>query len=104
MLLSLHFEFETGNNELKLGSTKISKLTRFTAIKKRFKPTYVLFLSLVKNITVLVGSPGQVAMGGDSCSEGCGFESQRRILDGLNIYSHILVVRIVMFVRKDENK
>ena len=28
------------------------------------------------------GSPGLVVMGGDSRSEGCGFESQR-ILDGL---------------------
>ena len=28
------------------------------------------------------GSPGLVVMGGDSCSEGCGFESQHQILDG----------------------
>ena len=27
-------------------------------------------------------SPGLVVMGGDSCSEGCGFKSQHRILDG----------------------
>ena len=27
-------------------------------------------------------SPDLVVMGGDSHSEGCGFESQRRILDG----------------------
>ena len=27
------------------------------------------------------GSPGLVVMGGDSCSEGCGFESWYRILD-----------------------
>ena len=32
-------------------------------------------------------------MGGDSCSEGRGFESQHRILDG-----HLFVVKIVMFV------
>ena len=32
-------------------------------------------------------------------SEGCGFESQHRILDG-----HLFVVKIVVFVRKDENK
>ena len=30
----------------------------------------------------LGGSPGLVAMGGDSCSEGCRFESQHSILDG----------------------
>ena len=28
------------------------------------------------------GSPGLAVMGGDSCSEGRGFESQHRILDG----------------------
>ena len=28
------------------------------------------------------GSPGLVVMGGDSCFEGCRFESQHRILDG----------------------
>ena len=44
------------------------------------------------------GSPGLVVMGGDLCSEGRGFESQRRILDGHNIFPHIFVVRIVMFV------
>ena len=43
-------------------------------------------------------SPGLVVMGGDSCSEGCGFESQCRILDGHDIFSHIFVVKIVMFV------
>ena len=40
------------------------------------------------------GSPGLVVMGGDSCSEGCGFESQHCILDGH--FSHIFVVKIVM--------
>ena len=43
------------------------------------------------------GSPGLVVTGGASCSEGHGFKSQRRILDGRNIFSHIFVVRIVMF-------
>ena len=32
-----------------------------------------------------VGSPGLVVMGGDSCSEGRGFESRCYILDGHNI-------------------
>ena len=43
-----------------------------------------------------------VDMGGDSCSEGRGFESQDRKLDGH--FSHIFVVGIVGLVSKDENK
>ena len=34
------------------------------------------------------GSPGLVVMRGGSCSEGRGFESQRRILDRQDIFSH----------------
>ena len=33
-------------------------------------------------------------MGGNSFSEGCGFESPQRILDGH--FSHIFVVKIIM--------
>ena len=41
-------------------------------------------LSLLRRkLTRLGGSPGLVFMGGDSCSEGCGFKSQHCILDGL---------------------
>ena len=47
-------------------------------------------------------SPGLVVMGGDSCSKGCGFKSQHLILDGH--LPHLLVVKIVIFVLKDENK
>ena len=43
------------------------------------------------------GSPGLVVMGGDLCSEGRGFKSQRHILDCHDIFSHISVVKIVMF-------
>ena len=32
------------------------------------------------------GSPGLVVMGDDSCSNGRGFESRRRILDGLTFF------------------
>ena len=39
---------------------------------------------------------GLVVMGGDSCSEGDGFESQHHILDGN--FSHYFVVRIGVFV------
>ena len=34
----------------------------------------------------MAGSPGLVIMGGGSCSEGHGFESRRRVLDGHNIF------------------
>ena len=55
------------------------------------------------NYMCLLGrSPGLVVMGADSCSEGHGFESQHCILDGH--FSHIFVVKIVMFVKKEENK
>ena len=51
-----------------------------------------------KIITTLVGkSPGLVVMGGDACSKGRGFKSRNQILDGHNIFSHIFVVRIVIF-------
>ena len=44
----------------------------------------------------LGGSPGLDVMGGDSCSKGCWFKSQCRILE--DIFSDIFIVRIVMFV------
>ena len=37
-----------------------------------------------------------MVMGGDSCSEDCGFESQHCILDGY--FSHFFVVEIVLLV------
>ena len=43
-----------------------------------------------------------MVMGGDTCCEGCGFESQHRILVGH--FSYLFVVKIVIFVLKDENK
>ena len=47
-------------------------------------------------------SPGLVVMGGNSCSESHGFKSQHHILDGH--FSHIFVVKNVMFVWKDEKE
>ena len=38
--------------------------------------TFAIELSLVHH------KPGLVVMGGDTCSEGCGFESEHSILDG----------------------
>ena len=48
------------------------------------------------NVTIdwLGGSPGLVVMGRDSCSKGRGFESQHRMLDGHDIFSHWFVVKI----------
>ena len=48
------------------------------------------------------GSPRLVVMGGDSCPEGCGFESQHR--NWMDILSLIFVVKIVMFEWRNENK
>ena len=42
------------------------------------------------------GCPGLVVMGGDSFSEGCGFKFRHCTQDGH--FSHIFVVKIVMFV------
>ena len=42
-----------------------------------------------------------MVMGGDSCSEGRGFETQHLILDGHLSHIPILVVKITMFVRKE---
>ena len=43
------------------------------------------------------GSPGLLVMGGDSCSEGCGFESRYRILDG-HFFTLICYKIVLMFV------
>ena len=43
-----------------------------------------------------------MVMGGHSCSKGREFEYQHIILD--EHFSHLFVVRTVMFVRIDENK
>ena len=50
----------------------------------------------------LGGSPGLGITGGGSCYSAHEFESQHRILDGR--FSRLFVIRIAMFVRKDENK
>ena len=54
-------------------------------------------------ILIILGwSPGLEVVGGGSCSECCGFESQHHIPDGH--FAHLFVVKIVMFVWKDKNK
>ena len=52
--------------------------------------------------SLLGGSPVVVVNGWDLQSEGSEFKSRRRILD--RHFSHLFVVRIAMFVWKDENK
>ena len=51
-------------------------------------------------LTTLGESPGLVVMGGDSCSEGSGFEFRRRIKDGHDICSHWFVVKNCIFCLK----
>ena len=51
---------------------------------------------LIINVS-LGGSPGLVAMGGDSHSEGRGFESQCRILEG-NLFTLICCNIVLIFV------
>ena len=55
-------------------------------------------VNVIKLYWELGGSPGLLVIGGDSCSKGCGFESQPCIPDGH--FSHLFVVKIVMFVSK----
>ena len=43
-----------------------------------------------------------MVIGGDSCPDSHGFEFQHCVPDGY--FSNIFVVKIVMFVWKDENK
>ena len=49
-----------------------------------------------------VEEPWSSGYGGGSCLEGREFESQNHILN--EHFSHLFVLRIVMFVWKDENK
>ena len=53
-------------------------LISFFPIAKVLKPESFFYIKRF----VLSGSPGLVVMGGDSCSKGCEFKSQHRILDG----------------------
>ena len=50
------------------------------------------------------GSPGLVVMGGDSWSKGREFESQRRILDGHDIFYIALLLKLYCLFEKTENK
>ena len=67
---------------------------RLRSILLRQSTKKVLFIPITS--FVRGGSPGLVVKGDDSCSGGCGFKSQRHILDGH--FSHGFVVKIVLFV------
>ena len=45
-----------------------------------------------------------MVLGDDPCLRGRGFESWHRILDGHDIFSHLIVKIVLMFVIKDRNK
>ena len=45
-------------------------------------------------------SLGLMVMGDISCLRDCGFESRCRIQDGHDIFSHLFVIKIVLFVWK----
>ena len=47
---------------------------------------------------------GLVDMRDDSCLRGHGIESQHHTLNGHDIFSHWSVLKVVMFVWKNENK
>ena len=51
-----------------------------------------------------VHSPGEVVMGDDSCSRGCGFESQCHILDGHYIFHIDLWQKMYCLFEKTRNK
>ena len=73
-----------------------------TELKKNRLTCCLSGLDSTKEVNLLGGIPGLEVNGRDSCSKGCGFESQHQILDGH--FSYLFVVKIVMFVCKDENK
>ena len=56
----------------------------------------------VQKIDSMGGGPGQVVMGGDSCSKGCEFESRHCILDG-HLFTFICCKNYNLCVWKDEN-
>ena len=72
----------------------LERIHRLTSIFENAK------IVILRITSPLGGSPGLVVMGGDSHSKGRGFKSQHRILDGLDIFSHWFVVKIVLFVWK----
>ena len=58
---------------------------------------------LYKNCSLFLGgSTGLVVMGDDSCQEFVG--SNPSAVNYMDIFSHWFVVKIVLFVWKDENK
>ena len=66
------------------GNTMFKKITIFTTCFDQSE--------LVAKLSQKGGSPGLVVMGGDSCSENCGFESPHHILDGH--FSHEFAIKL----------
>ena len=61
----------------------------------------LLFVPIIK--AMVTGSPGIVVMGRDLHSEGHGFESRHRILDG-HFFTYICCKNCIVCLKKTENK
>ena len=70
---------------------KVVYLTSFRRIDVSRRPKRTSKIGAQTTVT-----PGLIVMGGDSCSEGRGLESQQCLLDGH--FSHIFAEKIIMFV------
>ena len=89
-----HFRFDGGLQEADL--RRLHVLEEAATRTEKHPNSKIMTTLLLKKICfktvklkLISGeSPGLVVMGGDSCSEGCGFKSQRCILDGNDIFSH----------------
>ena len=83
-----------------------SRLTDYllhTFSRATFPYTQKFILIAYTNLITLDWRPGLVVMGDDSCSRGRGFKSQHCILDGLDIFSHLFVVKLYWLFEKTEN-
>ena len=93
--------WQDGRGSVPPNSDEILKVWKHHQSRKSQKETPVLKSKQIKEV-IEGGSPGLVVMGGESCSEGHGFERLQHILDGP--FSHIFVVIIVMFAWLDQHK
>ena len=79
-----HLKKNLSPKEMCRSHTESSITTKFTYVVQIGHPwpLFQLIFVLFKQTIQEGGSPGLVVMGGDSCSEGRGFESQHHKLDG----------------------
>ena len=103
LLISTNYSlYDMGNILLKLLVTLLAWLSIFDEAwndhKKNFFSKKNIFAT--QNILFRGGSPGLVVTGDDLCPGGHGFESSHHILDELDIFSYLFVVKIVLFAWK----